>query len=229
MSLPIKTAQFAEIRIIAESLDFSDSGHESTGGIPVQDNEEPNNVITHTIGIATSIRFREELGSTQKNVIGTPVPIFIPGYYQATITAEKATLDLESWKTMANINPYTAYLPNTYDANGVKSINISDPDIEAGDLNASEGRIPRFLFALYVYDRIQEEASKPTGVYIGMLQSYNTALTAQEAVIMEDITFLARPVSGSWFSALKGTFNLSTFFGYDSEEYPQENLAATIV
>lgn len=215
---PLKTAQFAEVRIIGEQLTDE---HETTGGIPVQDGEESNDIITQTIGIAVNLRLNENLGSTQKNIVGTPVPIFIPGYYQATLSAEKATLDLESWKTIANINPYTAFVPNTYDIEERGSDFSGTPFADSAELSQTENKVPRFIFGLYVYDRIQEEASRPTGMYMCMLQSYGTQLSANDAVIMEDVQFLARPVNGSWFSALKTTFNLNTFLGYSPRILPQ--------
>lgn len=217
---PLKSAQFAEVRIVGEKIDHDRFG--GTGGINVSDGGSPGEVDTHTVGIAINLRINENLGSTQKNVIGTPVPIFIPGYYQATITAEKATLDLESWKTIANINPYTAYVPNTYDQ-GQMGLDYSNEEGfgELGALQGSDKKVPRFLFGLYVYDRIQAKASRPTGTFLCMLQSFNSALSANDAVILEDVTFLARPVEGSWFSVLSETFNLNTYFGYNSGISPQ--------
>lgn len=223
---PLKTAQFAEVRLVGESLD---SQYDSTGGVPVASGSTPNNVVTHTIGIAINLRFNENLGSTQKNVIGTPVPIFVPGYYQGTITVEKATLDLEGWKTMANINPYTAYVPSTYDtAGGINGVDYTGTDMTGnGALSESQNKIPRFLFGLYVYDRVQDEASAPTGIYVCMLQSFNNTISANDAVIMEDVTLLARPVNGSWLSVLRDTFTLDTYFGYNSNILPQKGIASS--
>lgn len=225
MANPLKTAQFAEIRIVGEALDFD--ANPTTGGIPLTPGAE-RTLQEYTVGLATSLRIQETLGSTQRNVIGTPMPIFIPGFYGATITAEKATLDLQSWKTLANINPYTAYLPQTYEttANGQTApIPMSFPaqsDISRDTQLVAEDSIPRFLFLVYVYDRIEEEDSKPFGVYAAMLQNYSTALQAAEAVIMDEITMVARPVSGSWAQTISQTFNLSTYFGYDSAQKPQQ-------
>lgn len=221
--IPLKTAQFAEVRLVGESLS---EASEQTGGVPVGLGTAPNEVITHTVGIAMNLRFNENLGSSQRNVIGTPVPIFIPGFYQATITAEKATLNLESWKTNVNINPYTAYLPNTYNIEEQGLDFSGTPYAGTAELAETQNRVPRFLFGLYVYDRIEQEASRPVGMFVCMLQSYSNAITANDAVIMEDITLLARPVYGSWFSVLSGNFNLSTYFGYSPRILPQKGAAA---
>lgn len=218
MMRPIKTAQFAELRILGESIDLA-----SDTGIPSQDGASPNPVVDHTVGFAMNLRISENLGSTQRNVLGNPVPIFIPGFYQGTISASKATVDLESWKTMANINPYVAYLPNTYDIEEA-GLDLSDvPDYaQASGLAESGGKVPRFLFGIYVHDKIANKANTTTGLYVGMLQSYNTAYSANDAIVMEDLSILVRPVQGSWLSVLRNYYTLNTFFGYDPKIKPQK-------
>lgn len=220
--IPLKTAQFAEVRLVGESLN---ENFEATGGIQVGDGTTPADVVTHTVGVAINLRFNENLGTTQRNVIGTPVPIFIPGFYQGTITAEKATLNLESWKTNINLNPYTAFVPNSYNVDNSyeQGVDFSDTAFPGTpELAESDNKVPRFLFGLYVYDRIEEEASRPTGLFVCMLQSFSHAITANDAVIMEDVTMLARPVYGSWFSVLTQHFSLNTYFGYTPRILPQK-------
>lgn len=223
---PLKTSQFAEIYIIGEGFVETDP---MTTQEPILSDEE-RQVKLVKVGFANSLRISEDLGSTQVNVIGTPVPIFAPGYYQGNITADKATIDLKSWKTMVSINPYMAFRPDSYDRTGAGSalgrgLNFSDVYIGgedfSDDLSETNGFVPRFLFGMFVYDTILDAPSKPTGLYICMLRSYNTALSSNDAIIMEDVNILARPVRGSWFAAIKQWFTMNPAFGYVSSLKPQ--------
>lgn len=219
---PIKTSQFAELWLVGEELANTAVFEPSKDDL----NEMGSEVKTPKVvkaGIVTQLRIQENLNSTQRNVIGTPVPVFMPGYYQATISADKATLDMKSFKTMVNMNPLSAFRTDTY-ANGVNKLAAIDeiaPFLGAGDNSNVSGSIPRFTFLLFVKDLIagvgstKGEASTNIGIFVCMLQNFNVTLSSTDSVIMESITMLARPVVGSWFSALASTYNLSPGFGYD--------------
>ena len=152
---PIKTSQFAELWLAAEGLDNT-AVFEPSGNDLATTKETPNAMQMVKAGFVSSVRVQETLNSQQRNVIGTPVPIFMPGYYQATITAQKATIDLTSWKTMLNLNPLTAFRPDTYLENGsVNSVKILQAlkDMTGGSTNDFPD-IPRFTFLLVFKDLI---------------------------------------------------------------------------
>lgn len=232
--VPIKTSQFAEIWLAGEKM--ADNKLFS----PSESDVNTLSATTNTAGlvkagIVTSLRIQENLNSTQRNVIGTPVPVFMPGFYQATITAQKATLDLKSWKNMINMNPYTAFRPDTYANNDVVSIDLT-ADLKAilGDAatNLTNNKIPRFNFILFVRDTISSgntaapaEASTNIGVFTCMLQNYSVNITSTETIVLEDITMLARPLNGSWFGAIQDIFETNPIFGYDPD-FPGQKPAA---
>lgn len=221
--MPLKTSQFAEIIILAEP--FEDQEPMTTEDVKIKPGPITK-AVEVKVGIASNLRISENLGSNQRNVIGTPVPVFVPGFYQGSISLEKATFDLKSFKTMANLNPFMAYRPDSYNGytdegkNLGAGIDVSETEVGQEFLDS---RIPRFLFGLYVYDTIQDAHSKPTGLFLCMLQSYNTSLTVNDAVIMEDVSLLARPVSGSWFAALRDYYEMSPMFGYTPYRDPQRS------
>lgn len=222
---PIKTSQFAEIWLAGEPL--TDNPVLSPAASELNDLQSATNITASFVkaGIVTSLRIQENLNSTQRNVIGTPVPVFMPGYYQATITAQKATLDLKSWKTLINMNPFTAFRPDTYSNGTVANINVDTllkQILGDAGTNLTNNTIPRFNFVLFVRDTIASgnanapvEASTNIGVFTCMLQSYSVNITSTETIILEDITMLARPLNGSWFGAIQKYFETNPSFGYD--------------
>lgn len=217
MSRPLKTSQFAEIFFISEQVNPEDA----------ENYREVEDAVLLKVGIATSLRVSENLGSTQRNVIGTPVGIPVPGFYQGNMTMEKATIDLKSFKTMSRLNPYVAFRPDTYaddivpswqSADSLKTLNIDVTNGLDQELFAFQNSIPRFMFGMYVYDTTLNGGlggvSTPTGAYVAMLQNYDITLSSQDAIVMENITALCRPVRGSWFGAIQDVFNLNPGFGY---------------
>jgi hypothetical protein len=226
---PIKTSQFAELWLVGEKLADTAVFEPSKDDLNEMSGTAQNPAVVKA-GIVTQLRIQENLNSTQRNVIGTPVPVFMPGYYQATISADKATLDMKSFKTMINMNPLSAFRTDTYSGadgvNKLKAISEIAPFLGSGDNNDISGAIPRFTFLLFVKDLIagvgspKGEASTNIGIFVCMLQNFNVTLSSTDSVIMESITMLARPVVGSWFSALASTYNLSPGFGYDHNIKP---------
>lgn len=246
---PIKSSQFAELWLGGEK--FSDEIKVFEPSKADLSDTAETQVSMVKAGIVTSLRIQENLNSAQRNVIGTPVPIFMPGYYSATITADKATLDLRSFKDMVNINPMSAFRTDTY-AGGVNKLNlpadIKDLLITPGGTGGTAifDKIPRFTFILAVKDLIAGAGStaitinKPNGtsippatasggkvstnigVYVCMLQSFNVTIASDNSVIMESITMLARPIVGSWFNTLVNYFELSPGLGYDPNLKPQK-------
>lgn len=232
---PIKTSQFAEIWLAGEPL--VEAPLLSPTEAELANLKQNTNIEAKFFkaGIVTSLRIQENLNSAQRNVIGTPVPIFMPGYYQATITAQKATLDLKSWKNIVNMNPFTAFRPDTYTNGTVANINVNNllKDIlGSAGTNLTNNTVPRFNFILFVRDTIASgtaaapiEASTNIGIFTCMLQNYSVNITSTETIILEDITMIARPLNGSWFGAIQEFFETNPSFGYDPKLSSQKEPA----
>lgn len=227
--LELKTAQFAEIYLIGEK--FNTPPEQNLTGnnvVPSGRYDAPNKITKVKVGIAQNLRINSSFGSNNVNVIGTPLPILVPGYFQAEISMDKATIDDKAFSSLANINPLTAYLPNSYDfENG--SLNFDDDsaghapltdlttDISFQSSPAEwRNKIPRFVFALAIFDKIQDAYNKPTGVYIAMLRTAGQTLSANDAVIIQGITAVAKPVVGGWSAIATEVYNNSPFFGYST-------------
>lgn len=233
---PIKTSQFAEIWLAGEGLADNPVFEPSAKELTPDEAGVTKPIKFVKAGIVTSLRIQESLNSTQRNVIGTPVPIFMPGYYQATITAQKATLDLKSWKNLININPLTAFRPGTYIGGEVQSVEVGEvlqQLTSSAQNSAIPGTIPRFTFILYLKDKIASEdtlgdASTNLGIFVCMLQSYSVNLTSDNSIILEDITMLSRPLAGSWFGAIQDIFETNPAFGYQKNLPGQKASATTI-
>lgn len=239
MSVPIKTAQFAEIYVIGakltnSTLDTSNLLDNSPSLVDVGGNR----VVPHQlfkVGIATNLRVSESFGSRSRTVIGTPVPILTPGYYDGSISIEKATLDLHSFKSAVSVNPLVAYVPSVYSNNMVKILDIKESldslgfnggalgDVDtvhnysAGGktFSITEKDLPPFLFAIIVKDKIIDAASTNFGAYIAMLQNFSVSLSSENAIILESVNAIARPyLATGWHQVLGDIFRTSPAFGY---------------
>jgi len=227
--LELKTAQFAELYIIGE--EFNEAPEQNPTGdnvVPSQPGDTPNKIAKVKVGIAQNLRINSSFGSTNVNVIGTPLPILVPGYFQSEISMDKATLDDKAFSSMVNINPLSAYFPNSYDfENGSLDFNEDTTGrAPLADLTTSvsfqsspaewRGKIQRFVFAIAIYDKIQDAYSKPTGIYIAMLRTVGQTLNANDAVIIQGITAVAKPVVGGWTALAAEIYNNSPFLGYST-------------
>lgn len=223
--LELKTAQFAELYIIGEK--FNEPPEQNLAGdnlVPSGPNDQANELAKVKIGIAQNLRINNAFGSNNINVIGTPIPVLVPGYFQADISMDKATVDDKAFSTIANINPLTAYLPNSYDFENNSMDWTNDPDLAQAATDVSfntnvaewNRKTPRFVFAIAVYDKIQQAWSRPTGIYIAMLRTVGQTLNANDAVILQGITAVAKPVVGGWTAVAKEVYNNSPFFGYST-------------
>lgn len=235
---PIKTSQFAEIWIAGESLPndpLFDHAPVNNGTGGTTTGTTIGTPSAQKVGIVTSLRIQENLNSNQRNVIGTPVPIFMPGYYQATISAQKATLDLRSWKTILNVNPLTAFRPDSYNIGNTfgntDAIDISNLEQGLPEFGTDSKAMPRFTFLLFVKDLIAGnnaygsnggKASSNVGIFVCMLRDYSVSFSSGDSVVMEDISMVARPIDGSWFNAIKSTFNISPSLGFKIDLQPQK-------
>ena len=168
-----------------------------------------------TVGMAQNINIDDTFGSRAENTIGSPLPILAPGYQQTTIRIEKATIDGADFRNLGAFNPLWAHIGETYS----NTINISRGDFEIPNDAGSE--MYPFMFVLRTKNKISNSAvysnvdndntpaggvgtdgerSNPFGIYACVLQSATITANSREAVIMDSMTAIARPVSGTWLN-----------------------------
>ena len=232
----MKTTQFCKLRVIVPKNGYSGSN----GDIGVQ---------LVTVGLAQSVRVEDSFGTKQENVIGSPFPVFHPGFQSTTISVEKATVDGYSFRNLGAFNPLWAHLGSTYNRQtGLVNMSKGDGSL-AVDLLPEGGdtHMFPFMFILSFYDEIADSYANSSfpelgkdsnsakgknilGSYCCVLNTASTSLSSQNAVIMDNISAYARPLSGTWFSdAIRqayqkqnGTNGMDSYinsmlFGYFSE------------
>lgn len=238
MSVPLKTAQFAEIYLIGATLtnstvDNNDLLDNSPSVLSLPDGQRITEFKLYKVGIATNLRVNESFGSRSRTVIGTPIPILTPGFYDGSISIDKATLDLHSFKSAVNVNPLVAYVPSVYSGNIVKVLELNPALQDLGfqgiggvtalveytaggqTFQISEQDLPPFLFVLVVKDKILDAANTNFGAYIAMLQNFSVTLSSENAVIIESVTAVSRPyLATGWYQVLDNIFRTSPAFGY---------------
>ena len=225
--LDLKTAQFADVYLIMEKFDLPpEQNLNGDNTVPTGVEELPNGLVKVRLGLAQNISINNNFGTTSVNVIGSPFNIPVPGYFRAELSIAKATLDYKAFTTIGNMNPLTAYLPNSYDFEHSLDWSSDNTVHPLSDLTNApaftnspaewNGKVPRFLFGLAVYDRIQDAYSRPTGIYVGMVVNIGQTLNANDAVIVQQMTAVARPVVGGWATVAQEVYNNSPFFGYSA-------------
>jgi len=244
MAVPLKTSQFAEIYVVGLKMENStvnnnDLLDNNPTKVPIPEGDTYQYEV-YKVGLATNLRINENLGSRTRTVIGTPVPLMLPGYYEGTITMEKVTLDLHSFKSTVGMNPLIAFNPNIYktnnDASYLAYVDLNGLDSEIPKINTILGNpgnlelysisgrafliddayLPPFVFLIALKDKIiKGEASINTGVFVAMLRDFSITLASENAIIAENVTALARPIGNSgWFQVLGDFFRTSPAFGY---------------
>jgi hypothetical protein len=244
MAVPLKTSQFAEIYVVGLKMENStvnnnDLLDNNPTKVPIPEGDTYQYEV-YKVGLATNLRINENLGSRTRTVIGTPVPLMLPGYYEGTITMEKVTLDLHSFKSTVGMNPLIAFNPNIYktnnDASYLAYVDLNGLDAEIPKINTILGNpgnlelysisgrafliddayLPPFVFLIALKDKILKgEASVNTGVFVAMLRDFSITLASENAIIAENVTALARPIGNSgWFQVLGDYFRTSPAFGY---------------
>lgn len=211
----MRTSQFAKIRVIVP--DNSYNGKNGNVGVKLV-----------TVGLAQSLRIEDNFGTKSENVIGTPFPIFHPGFQQTTINIEKATIDGSSFRNLGAFNPLWAHVGSTYRNENLVHLKAAGQDISDLMGGENEQRILPFMFILAVYDDVSESYrnsnfpdiggsvppasdpfAKPTsagkgtsliGSYCCVLNTASTSLSSQNAVIMDTVSAYARPIAGTWFN-----------------------------
>lgn len=180
-----------------------------------------------TVGMAQTVRIDDRFGSRPENTIGTPLPILVPGYQETSITIEKATIDGADFRNLGAFNPLWAHIGSVY-SNKIPTIPGS-----LGDA-ANNGMFP-FFFIVRLRNKISAEQSLTSsttysnitkenlpagnvtdnttrlntfGTYACVLQSASVNATSSNAVIIDNITSIARPISGTWLNdIIKKSFN----------------------
>lgn len=238
MAVPIKTSQFAEIWLIGvKQANSTNTSNNLLNNDPVDliISEENFEVDAEKVGLASNLRINESLGSRTRTVIGTPVPLLVPGFYDGSITMERATVNLQSFKNGVNLNPLVAYVPEMYDNDRVKHFKLSslvggptgltagltplDNDeffyISGREFVFNDVAVPGFLFILVLKDKILDEVNRNNGIYVAMLRDFSVSYSSENAIVLENVTAIARPFTQtSWFQVLAKTFRTGPSFGY---------------
>lgn len=175
--------------------------------------------ILRTVGMAQNINIDDQFGSRAENTIGSPLPVLAPGYQQTTVRIEKATIDGADFRNLGAFNPLWAHVGRTY-SNPISLGSISA--VSEVSEAVSSGFYP-FMFILRVRNKISDSAinsnidsdntpgandgslslgnrASPFGIYACVLQSASISATSNQAVIMDSVTSIARPVSGTWLN-----------------------------
>ncbi len=237
MGVPIKTSQFAELYLIGVKTNGTNESNNLLSNEKISLEDESNTTFkvgVEKVGLATNLRINESMGSRTRTVIGTPVPVFVPGFYDGSLTMERATVLLQSFKSGVNLNPLLAYAKEMYPENGetVKKFVLPNTDnpkfpsdifggateffyISGREFEFNDAYIPGFLFVVALKDKILDEVSRNAGIYLAMLRDFSISYSSENAIILENITAIARPLyNTSWFDVLADTFRTGPSFGY---------------
>lgn len=170
--------------------------------------------------MAQNISVDDNFGTRAENTIGTPLPVLAPGYQVTNIRMEKATIDGSDFRNLGAFNPLWAHVGGTYRDEGLLDIRqtLGFVDSGAGGANGNEGMFP-FMFVLAVKNRVSNSYTKSNitvdnqpapigggnksnsfGVYVCVLQNASISMSSGQAVIMDSVNAVARPISGTWFT-----------------------------
>jgi len=194
-----------------------------------------------TVGMAQNINIDDNFGSRAENTIGTPLPVLAPGYQQTTVTIEKATIDGADFRNLGAFNPLWAHIGQVY-TNPVTGGGLSETDINDA---ANKGMLP-FMFIIRTRNKISNSAitsninenntasqqsnvgrANSFGIYACVLQSASISATSQQAVIMDRITAIARPINGTWLNQkVRDAFKTNT--GNNSPEDAKNGMAQLV-
>lgn len=196
----MRVSHFAKLEVIVPPDDYDLNGTNTSASLK-------------TVGMAQSINIDDQFGSRAENTIGTPLPVLAPGYQQTTVRIEKATIDGADFRNLGAFNPLWAHVGKTY-SNPV-TLGAIAGDTEIADATG-QGFYP-FMFIIRVRNKVSGSAlksnidsdntpadpagrSSPFGIYACVLQSASISATSNQAVIMDNITSIARPVAGTWLN-----------------------------
>lgn len=204
----MRVSHFAKLEVIVPPSDYTVGSQASS--------------VLRTVGMAQNINIDDNFGSRAENTIGSPLPVLAPGYQQTTLSIEKATIDGADFRNLGAFNPLWAHVGETYRLNAEGSAAISVSPADGADA-ATRGMYP-FMFILRTRNKISDSANvsninenntpgellnggvsrgnrlNPFGVYACVLQSATISANANQAVIMDRVTAIARPISGTWLN-----------------------------
>jgi hypothetical protein len=198
----MRLSHFAKLEVIVPASSYT--GTTGTVGAEIK-----------TVGMAQNINTDDNFGSRAENTIGTPLPVLAPGYQQTTITIEKATIDGADFRNLGAFNPLWAHIGKVY-TNPIVGGALADV-AEIKDATNS-GMFP-FMFIIRTRNKVSNSSTTsnitdtnlPTsgggtgransfGIYACVLQSASISATSQQAVIMDRISAIARPINGTWLN-----------------------------
>jgi hypothetical protein len=217
----MRLSHFAKLEVIVPPSEYTSGGTVTSP-------------ILRTVGMAQNVNIDDNFGSRAENTIGSPLPVLSPGYQQTTVTIEKATIDGADFRNLGAFNPLWAHVGLTYKNQLTGGALAAASEISDA---TSNGMYP-FMFVLRVRNKISNSSIKsnitndnlpgdPTnpannrgssfGVYACVLTSATISATSGQAVIMDRISAIARPVAGTWLSdKIKDAFQAN---GEDTESY----------
>lgn len=201
----MKTANLASIRVVVPKLNADG---------------KPQGVTLALIGMAQNISISDNFNTRPVNVLGSPLPIIVPGFMSSSISIEKATVDGVSFHTLGAFNPLWAAVGSSYSSGRVQigsSEEVDKMELD-GDSAGATSMMP-FMFIVAVKDKVSDsydkgsltpvgltpggkygDATSLIGTYACVLNDARVSLTSANSVIMDSITATARPLSGAWMS-----------------------------
>lgn len=212
----MRVSHFAKLEVIVPELEYDPAGSAATRLAGLK-----------TVGMAQNISIDDQFGSRAENTIGSPLPVLAPGYQQTTVRVEKATIDGADFRNLGAFNPLWAHVGQTYRSPVL--LGGLAASSEASE-SFSSGFYP-FMFVLRVRNKISDSAlnsnidsdntpgkvannnsigdrANSFGIYACVLQSASISATSNQAVIMDSITAIARPVAGTWLNErIRSAFN----------------------
>lgn len=206
----MRTSHFAQIQVIVPQYEYDGSDSRTSS-------------IRKTVGMAQTLRIEDTFGATSENVVGTPLPVMAPGYQLTNVNIEKATIDGRDFRNLGAFNPLWAHLGETYQDDSI--INIQSNGVTTGIPSApgNDGMYP-FMFIVSVRNKVSgshtqsninvkdrpvdiedlgnDESARASafGTYVCILRTATISLSSQNVMIMDNISAVARPLSGGWFN-----------------------------
>ncbi len=202
----MRTSHFASIQVLVPPDDYS-----ADGAV---------NAVLKTVGMAQNLSIDDNFGTRAENTIGTPLPVMAPGYQVTNIRMEKATIDGSDFRNLGAFNPLWGHVGATYEDANLVGVGPGGQRVTIPPEAGNDKMFP-FMFVLAVRNRVSQSYTKtnigqnnealvepnpaggrsnPFGVYVAVLESASISLTSQQAVIMDSISAVARPLSGTWFN-----------------------------
>jgi hypothetical protein len=202
----MRVSHFASVQVIVPPSEYSPTG---TAGKSAQ---------LKVVGMAQNLSVNDNFGTRAESVIGTPLPVLAPGYQTTEVRIEKATIDGADFRNLGAFNPLWAHIGKTYQDVSLVSVTGALSIVDAA-ASADNGSMYPFMFILAVKNRVANSYTqsnistdnKPVGpnstarsnsfgLYACVLQSANISMSSQQAIIMDTVSAVARPISGTWLN-----------------------------